>query len=109
MSVEIIFIQMCQQFGVPAPKLEYIFAPGRKFRFDYAIPEYKLAIETEGGIWQKGGTGHSHPTGIVRDMEKYTLAATLGWRVIRVQPKDLLKMDTINAIKKAMEWKIIPA
>lgn len=60
----------------------------RQFRFDYAWPAKKIAVEIEGGIWRKGGGAHSHPTGILRDIEKYNLAVMQGWRVIRVPSPD---------------------
>ncbi len=66
---------------------EHEFAPGRKFRFDIALPERMTAIEIEGGIFIKGhGGAHSNPRMILRDMEKYNLATALGWRVFRCEP-----------------------
>lgn len=60
----------------------------RQFRFDYAWPQKRIALEVEGGIWRKGGGAHSHPTGIIRDIEKYNLAMMQGWRVIRLASGD---------------------
>lgn len=82
---------------------EHKFLPDRRFRFDYAIPEYKIAIEKEGGIWMKGGGAHSRPTAILRDMEKYTLAATTGWIVIRRTPKQICTIETLNLIRQAIQ------
>lgn len=107
MSAEVIFIQLCQQMGLPTPKLEHRFVETRKFRFDFAFPEQKLALEKEGGIWRKGGGAHSHPMNIVRDIEKYNLASSLGWRILRVPPEKLLKIETIELIKKSLEWKTV--
>lgn len=97
-----IFLQLCEQFVGDIPVDEHKFHPVRKFKFDFAFVKQKVAVEVEGGIWQKGGTGHSHPMGIVRDMEKYNLAASMGWRVLRFQPKELLKTSTIELIKKTV-------
>lgn len=77
---------------------EHKFHPKRKWRFDYAIVEDKIAIEVEGGIWRKGGGAHSRPTNIVRDIEKYNEAVRLGWRLIRVQPEKLNTSYTLNLI-----------
>lgn len=63
---------------------EYRFHPTRRFRFDYALPEYKIAIEIEGGVWIKGR--HTRGAGYQRDLIKYNLATTLGWRVLRYTP-----------------------
>lgn len=68
---------------------EYTFHPERKWRFDWAIPALKIAIEYEGGIFMaEGNKGHGSVGGILRDIEKYNEATVLGWRVIRVSPKD---------------------
>jgi len=62
---------------------EYEFAPGRKYRSDYAIVSHKLLIEYEGGIFMERG-GHNSHTGIQRDIDKYELAHKLGFTVIRL-------------------------
>ncbi len=84
---------------------EFFFSTERLYRIDYAIlvnqegKEIKIAIEQEGGIWMKGNSGHSSGTGIKRDMEKNNLLQSLGWRLIRRQPKDLVCLETIKLIK----------
>lgn len=82
---------------------EHPFCPGRKFRSDYAILEHKIAIEVEGGIWRKGGGAHSRPANIIRDIEKQNLYVLHGWRLIRVQPENLMKSETFNLIKQLIE------
>lgn len=64
---------------------EYKFDLHRNFRFDFAIPALKIAIEYE-GIFKKdkSRTGHTSVAGVMRDIEKYNLAQSLGWRLIRV-------------------------
>jgi hypothetical protein len=42
---------------------EYQFLEGRKFRFDFAHPESKTAIEINGGRWFK--SGHSSGNGFI--------------------------------------------
>ena len=63
-------------------KREYRFHPTREWRFDFAIPAVRVAIEVEGGVWNGGR--HFRPEGYLRDMEKYNEAAACGWLVIRV-------------------------
>lgn len=77
---------------------EYRFDSIRKWRFDYANEDLKLAIECEGGIWRKGGGAHSRPKAIFRDMEKYTAASLQGWTIIRRTPQQLLTEETIELI-----------
>lgn len=67
---------------------EFCFLPGRRWRFDFAWPESRVALECEGGIWIQGR--HTHPIGFEKDVEKYNEAAFLGWVVIRVT-KGMLK------------------
>lgn len=60
---------------------EFVFAPGRKFRADFAWPEKRLLVEVEGGTWTNGR--HSRGSGFEIDCEKYNLAARLGFCVLR--------------------------
>jgi len=82
--------------GLTAPVPELVFHPKRKWRFDYAWPNQKVALEVEGGVWIQGR--HTRGSGFVKDMEKYNAAAMLGWRVLRVQPKDLLTKETLAMV-----------
>lgn len=84
-----LFPGMCVAAGYPRPQEEFAFHCTRKWRFDFAWPEKKLALEVDGGIWQRGGGGHSHPLGIERDIEKYNAAALIGWRILRYAPEEL--------------------
>ncbi|MBE8712535.1 hypothetical protein [Sphingobacterium hungaricum] len=82
---------------------EFYFCTERQFRIDYAIPELKIAIEQEGGIWMKGNSGHSSGSGIARDMEKNNLLVEKGWRLIRRQPNEMLSISTLCVIRKALQ------
>jgi very-short-patch-repair endonuclease len=79
---------------------EFKFAPGRRFRADYAIPEHKLLIEYEGVFSAK--SRHTTPVGYTRDCEKYNLAATLGYRVLRYTALNYLHVwaDIASITKK---------
>ncbi len=77
---------------------EFKFCETRRFKSDYYIPELKLLIEKEGGIYT--GQAHGSVKGILRDIEKYNLATTLGYRVLRYQPKELLTSKVIDDINK---------
>jgi len=80
---------------------EYRFHPIRRFRFDYAIPSKKIAIEQEGGAWTNGR--HTRGKGYISDMEKYNLATSMGWRVLRFTPDQMMTTETINLIKKVYD------
>lgn len=60
---------------------ELVFHPVRKWRFDWAIPELKIAIEYEGLMSKK--SRHTTIKGYTEDTIKYNEASKLGWRVLR--------------------------
>ena len=70
--------------GIPAPELEYRFAPPRRWRFDFAWPAHKVAVEIEGIVYREGGGRHQRGAGFVADCEKYEAALLNGWRVYRI-------------------------
>lgn len=82
------------------PDAEYKFHDKRKWRFDFAFPHYKLAIEVEGGVWSNGR--HTRGSGFVKDMEKYNAATELGWRILRYTPANLYNAETIEQIKNCL-------
>jgi len=75
---------------------EYRFHPVRKWRFDFADPQRKIAVEVEGGIFTNGR--HSRGSGMRSDMEKYNAATMLGWRVLRFFSDDVKSGKAINTI-----------
>lgn len=88
-------------FGVPEPVAEFVFHPTRKWRFDFAWPDAKVALEVEGGTWRKGGGAH-RGTGFLRDLEKYNCATILGWRIFRCTPEQLQTSEIANMILEAI-------
>lgn len=66
---------------------QYKFLKDRQFKFDFAIPNLKLAFEYEGGIWTKGR--HTTGAGYSRDTEKYNLAVFDNWKIFRFTVEDL--------------------
>lgn len=79
---------------------ELVFHPKRKWRFDYAVPELRLAIEIEGGIWTKGR--HTRGAGYQGDLDKYNAAKLLGWDVFRFSVDDVLNGKALECLKS---WK----
>lgn len=72
--------------------LELQFDELRKFRFDYAIPSLKIAIEYEGIFSKK--SRHTTVSGFSEDCIKYNLAVGFGWRVLRYTAKNYLNLET---------------
>ena len=62
---------------------EHKFLEDRKFKFDVAIVEEKIAIEYEGLAFTGGISRHTTLGGYSKDCEKYNLAVADGWRVLR--------------------------
>lgn len=79
---------------------ELRFAPPRRWRFDFAMPTYHIAIEIEGGIWTDGR--HSRGSGMSADMEKYNEAVSRGWRLLRFTPAQLQGAEWIQVVKSTM-------
>lgn len=77
---------------------EYRFYDKRRWRFDFAIPSRKIAIEIEGGVWTNGR--HTRGKGYIGDMEKYNFAALLGWRILRFTPQQQFSEATFLIIGK---------
>ena len=100
------FTQICaKELGVECVK-EYRFYKNRQWRFDYALPKYKIAIEVEGGVWTQGR--HVRPVGFRGDMNKYNMATLMGWRLFRTTPKKLLTNDTLKLLKNAINSAVLP-
>lgn len=85
---------------------EYRFHPTRKWRFDYALPDHKIALEVEGGVWTRGR--HTRPQGYLGDIEKYNAATLMGWRVLRTTPDELYSNKTISMLKTAISGEFQP-
>lgn len=95
------FTSLCQSdLHVECVK-EFRFHPTRLWRFDYAIPEHKIALEVEGGVWTGGR--HTSPKGFLGDVEKYNTATLMGWRVLRTTPDQLLSAQTLSMLREAIE------
>ena len=82
---------IARKLGLPAPECEYRFDPERRWRFDFAWPALKMAVEIEGGVWIRGR--HVRPVGYLADLEKYNRAVVLGWRVLRYAPHQLSQLE----------------
>lgn len=95
-----LFTALCRSDLRVACVREYKFHPVRRWRFDYAIPSHKVAIEVEGGVWTQGR--HTRPKGFLGDMEKYNTATALGWRVLRVTPDTLTTGATLDLVRQTL-------
>ena len=79
---------------------EYKFHDTRKWRFDFALTDWWIAIEVEGGIFSNGR--HVRGRGYTQDLLKYNAAVTLGWLVLRYTTAQI-NGNVIDDIHKVME------
>lgn len=79
---------------------EFTFAPPRKWRFDVAWPEARLAVEIDGGVFCGGR--HSRGAGYRADAQKLNTATLLGWRVLRVLPEQVRSLECLTYILPAL-------
>lgn len=120
----------------PKPVTQFMFAKDkedRNFRFDFAWPESRVAVEIDGGTTGRlvkchkcgetlrgrkanGQPGkpmmvplasHGSVESIQRDCEKGNLAAELGWAVLRFTRKDLdgRPIQMIEQIERLMNFR----
>ena len=75
---------------------ELPFHPARRWRFDYAFPAVKVAVEIDGGVFTGGR--HSGGVGQKRDFEKLNAAAEMGWLVLHYMPREKLESTTLRQI-----------
>jgi hypothetical protein len=124
-SAEQLFASQCRSYRLPKFITQHMFALeelGRKWKFDVAFPEYRVAIEIEGLVVQRlhvatlddAGkiqklelktivTGrHATVQGFTEDCEKYANAAALGWTVVRFAQKQVASSYAVQLTQRAL-------
>jgi very-short-patch-repair endonuclease len=86
---------------LPESEREARFHPTRRWRFDFAWVGYRVALEVEGGRWNRGR--HLRPSGFQGDCEKYNEAALLGWVVIRVTDEHINSGQALEWVQRALK------
>lgn len=80
---------------------EYRFHPTRRWRFDLAVVDARVAVEIDGGSFVRGR--HSRGAGQRSDMEKYGEALKLGWIVVRCMPEHVRSGQALSWVEAAMK------
>lgn len=83
----------------PELQAEYRFHATRYWRFDWALPAIKVAIEFDGVV---GGKAHTSIQNVLNDSEKQNEAVLAGWMVIRVNTPSLRGGDGYRYIEQAV-------
>jgi len=86
--------------GLPVPSVEMRFHPVRRWRFDIAFVEQRLAVEIQGGVWRGGR--HTSGSGYSRDAERLAEAQILGWRLLYVTPDHIKSGQAVDWIRRAL-------
>lgn len=93
----------CLHSGLGRPVAEHRFAAPRRWRFDWAWPEEKIAVEIEGGVFTNAGSRHTRGAGFRADLEKYNAATVLGWRVLRFLPEHVSDGTALTTIERLLK------
>ena len=89
---------LCLQNGWPEMVPEYRFHATRKWRFDFAFPDQKVAVEIEGVTYSGKGGRHQRAQGYEKDCVKYNEANLDGWCLLRFTPRQIThEMDMVEA------------
>jgi|SRR5262245_31253796 len=91
----------CRLEHLPQPMPEYHFAidGGRRWRFDWAWPRQRVALEVDGGVYTRGR--HVRVRGYLADIAKLNEAQLLGWIVLRCVPADLTMAPLYALLRRA--------
>lgn len=88
---------------LPGYRKEFIFHPTRKWRFDYAWTDIKVALEIHGGVFTNGR--HTRGKGFSEDKVKMNSAQLLGWIVIEATTAQVKNGQMLKWIKEAISLK----
>jgi very-short-patch-repair endonuclease len=115
-SKEDLFDHQLRSYKLPPFERQLMFAKeiGRRWLFDFANREFRVAVEVEGLVVMKVGDEwvvkgrHASITGFKEDAIKYASAAILGWTVLRFeqsQVKDGTAIELTQRLLAARGWK----
>lgn len=107
---ELLLEEQLRGAGIPYDR-EVRFAPPRKWRADFVVPSPsmrrgtitllpKYLIEVEGGAWVQGR--HNRGPGFIADLEKYNMAAEMGWTVLRYTPAMIEDGSALAQIQRVL-------
>lgn len=83
-----------------SPIREYRFHESRRWRFDFAYPDHKIAIEVEGGVYSQGR--HTRGKGFTGDCEKYNAATEMDWKVLRYTTQQVRNGEAIAQLRRIL-------
>lgn len=99
-TLEATFDIGCQAWALPGAQAEFRFHPARRWRFDRAWPELRVAVEIDGGTWSGGR--HTRPAGYAEDCVKLNSAALMGWTVLRFTGEQVRRGEAYPFVAEAI-------
>lgn len=99
-AVKVLIAEIVQH-KLPMPVEEHRFHPVRKWRFDLAFPEHKVAIEVHGAVFSGGR--HTRGMGFENDREKNNEAQIMGWTVLEYSTGQVLDGVPILDLKRVLQ------
>ena len=72
----------------------------RRYRFDLAFVDEKVAIEVQGGVFSGGR--HTRGKGFSDERSKSAQAQILGWKYIEVTPAMIRSGEAVDLVKRAL-------
>jgi len=97
-ELELAFQIKC--IGLPIPTEEHKFLEKRRFRFDFAWIDRKIACECDGMPF---GGRHTKGKGFINDCEKFNLATLAGWRILRFVPDTIKDGSAIAMLEEILK------
>lgn len=85
--------QQMKVAGIPIPCRELRVVPDRLWRFDFAWPDKKIAVEVHGGVYAAGR--HVRGTGFTEDRRKMNAAVLAGWRVFEFTTEQIKRGEAL--------------
>jgi hypothetical protein len=110
-QAEEVFAEECRRYRLPtytrkvvmpATHLTPKLRRAATWEFDGIFHEYKLLIEIQGGVWRRGGGAHSHPTDIIRNMQKQNDATLRGFRLLQFTPDEVLNHTAVHYTQRVL-------
>lgn len=97
------FELVIRDYQLPEPIREFNF---HGFRFDFAWPVIKLALEIDGGTFMKQG-GHACGVRYQKDCTKNNIAQLNGWAVLRADSKMVNEPEFAEHVKEMIRRRIL--
>lgn len=89
--------------GLPEPQVEEKVCEGRRWRWDLCWPEYRIAVEQMGGIWNGGK--HVRAKGYENDCAKAAEGQLQGFVVLWVTTDMVKDGRALELIRRAFQYR----